>query len=603
MSTVESWNDTSDSEAGKVLVQYAKALESRLDTYVANLELYAAVYSERLEVALRPSRRRNLQPASQTKNANLTFNVARSLCDTEHATVTEAMPRPTFLTEDANQPQQDKAKQLQFAIDGLLSDLRGYAIIEECELDKNVFGAGVHKVHSVNGRPAIERVLISDLLVDEDLIGPGQDPKQIIHRMEVSRAAMLVYFRNEPEWVRKAIKAAPAIASSGIAGQRQDKIVVYDAYTAPIDEEHPGLHGVAIENCDKLIFKEPWESPRLPFVIQYWQRPRIGFYPVGVIEQVLGIQVEINKFFRNMSKALTRWGGVTCLLPTGSKINPLLWTNAPEGKFIPYDPLGGQPVFMNGPKLSPEEINWLQFQIDTAYKATGIPQNVAFAQREPGIPSASGQRQLAQKAASRLAPQSKQYERGFVNTAWLLDDVLRRLVEDGEKLVISTVDQGALHRVNIDEAISLEPGTYHIDVYAGNFLSKHPATAFDQVESLAEKGIFSKQEVRELIDMPDIKAKLGGGPDVKATYLKQIKQALSRGVLVPPEDFHPLEVGVPLYRAALFEAQNSGVAEDRLNVLRDWIKRAKDIMRPPPQVGPDGQPIVQQQQAPQQQAA
>lgn len=588
-----SWIDAKPAVAGKILVQYAKGLESRLETRVQNYEIYAAVYSEQLETNLRPSRRRRLSQPAATRNTNLTFNLARSLCETEHANITEAEPRPTFVTEDGNRDDQDKARELQAAIDGIMSDLRGYDIFARCELDKCVLGTGVTKIHAINGRPAIERVLVSDILIDEDLMGPGEDPSQVIHRMEIPRAAMLVYAMSwkAPKRVLDAIRSAPSLVSSNAAGKRSDLIAVYDACSLPIDEEHPGRRALAIENFEELIHHEEWKAPRLPYVFQRWQRPTTGFYGIGIVEQVIGIQIEINKFYRNISRALTRWGGVTCLVPTLAKLDTQLWTNSPDGKFIGFDGSGGQPIFMNGPKLSPEDRSWLEWQIENGYRVTGIPQTSAFAEREQGIPSAEGQRQISKKAASRLNPQSKQYERAIVDGAWLLDDVIRKLKEENAKLVISSASQGALHKVDIDAAISLSPGTYKIDVFAGNLLSRHPATRQEQLLAYGNSGVFEKDEVRSMLSgSPDIQAAIGKRPDLKGMYQRQIKRALKDGTYTRPEEYWAphLPMGVQLYSDALFEAQSDGVADERLKPLREFLQAARDILDPPPEVGPDG---------------
>ncbi len=583
--STQSWTDAKQEECGRVLVAYAKALESRLAPRLVNWEIFAAVYSEQLETKLRPSRRRKLTEPSATRNGNLTFNLGRSLVETEHANITEAEPRPTFIVEDGNREDHDCATELQAAIDGVMSDLRGYDTIARCELDKCVLGTGVTKIHAVNGRPAIDRVLISDILIDEELMGPGEDPPQVIHRQEVPRAAMLVYAKKwgANDTILKAIQDAPALMTSGIAGRRNDLIAVYDAYSKPIDDENPGRHAIAIENCDEALLVEEWKSPRLPFLFQRWQRPTTGFYGIGIIEQVLGIQIEINKFYRNVSKALTRWGGVTAFIPTQMKLDTTQWTNAPEGKFIPYDGTGGSVTMITAPKLS-SEVEWLNWQIENGYRVTGIPQNTAFAEREPGIPSAEGQRQMSKKAASRLAPQSKQFEATHVNAAWLLDDVLRKLRADEEELVISTATDGSLHKVNVDKAISLKPGTYKIDIFAGNLLSRHPATRREEIKDLANAKIFDNDELRALLGgASDIKAALGKRPDIKGYYQKQIKRAIDKGEATRPESFWRahLPVGVQLYSDALFEAQSEGVPEARLQVLRDWLTAANDIMSPP----------------------
>lgn len=587
-----SWLDLPKHKAGAELAQYAAALDQRMQGRLRNAEIFAAVYSEQLETSLRPSRQRSLITPAESRNANLTFNMARSLCETEHATITESTPRPTFLTEDGNRPDQDKAIELQHAVDGVFSDLRAYETYERAELDKCVLGVGVTKVHHVNGRPAIDKPLITDILVDEDLIGTGQEPRAIIHRQEVSRRDMHVWFKNAPASVHAAIDNAPAIVPAVLDERRADLIVAYDAYALPIDvatgeaqvdEWLRGRHGIAIENHDALIYDKEWKSPRSPFQFQHWQRPTRGFYGIGVIEQVLGMQVEINRFYRNVGIALKMWGVPTAFVPDGSKIDLQKMVNNPMGRFIPYDATGGGvPIMWNGLILTPEVMQWLQFQMENGYRVTGIPQNTAFAEREQGIPSARGQREISQKGASRLAPQSKQYERAIVDGAWRVDDILRELKEDGAKLVISTADQGALHKVDLDAALSLTPGTYKVDVFAGNFLSRHPASKVEEVQELAKSEIFTPEEVKQLIPMPDVTAALGKAADVKGIYRRQIANTIKKGIYTRPEAFFPQkELGVKLYSEALFENQSAGVATDRLQLLRDWLTAMKDILQPP----------------------
>jgi hypothetical protein len=582
---MRAWTDVPAKERGRELVRYAKALEARLSSKLDIWEICAAVYSESLYVSLRPSRARNLTQPSTTRNANLTFNVTRSIVDTEHATVTEADPRPTLVTEGGNRPQQDKATELQRAIDGTFSDQHAYETHARAELDKDVLGTGVTKTHRVGNRIAIDRVLISDMLIDEDLLGAGQDPQQAIHRQEIARKTVLAQLKSAdaPERFLEAVRKAPAVvASSPSAGERADMIVVYDAYTLPIDVDNPGTHAWAVDGCDECIFEEEWTKPRLPFAFQFWQRPTTGFYGIGIVEQLLGLQAEVNRFFRTVSKSLKRWGVVTVLLPTTAKIDPKQWTNHEAGQFVPYDPLGGQPVPLNAALLSPEVMNWLQFVIDVMYKAVGVPQNTAFAQREAGIPSARGQREITQKAASRLSPQSKQYERALVHSAWCVDSILRELVEDGEKLEISTADQGALHRVDIHEAISLEPGTYKIDIFAGNLLSRHPASKREEVQELVGAKVFTPEEAKQLILRPDVEAAIGKAVDAAGIYKRMIDLAIRKDRYIEPDANWPAkELGVKLFSEALFENEVSGVAEARLDHLRNWLKQMKDIMQPP----------------------
>jgi len=106
----------------------------------------------------------------------------------------------------------------------------------------------------------------------------------------------------------------------------------------------------------------------------------------------------------------------------------------------------------------------------------------------------------------------------------------------------------------------------------------------EQVEELAKSQIFTPAEARALVPMPDVDAMLGKQLDVKGIYRKQIASAIDEGTYSRPEAFWPEldTTGKQLYSEAIFENQSAGVADDRLQILRDWLIAANDLVNPPP---------------------
>jgi hypothetical protein len=168
---VEPWIDSPKS-AGKVhepLVAYCKQLEARYwAPRIPQWELYLRMYGDDGTLSLLPSRfRPQIDPGSRPKY--LQMNITRSLVDTGAAKVGQARPRPYYLTEGGSWNLQEKATTLQRLTDGVFDQVDLYELAQRAQLDSCIFGTGCIKLWREKGEIKAERVLISEILVDESL--------------------------------------------------------------------------------------------------------------------------------------------------------------------------------------------------------------------------------------------------------------------------------------------------------------------------------------------------------------------------------------------------------------------------------------------------
>src|SRR5574343_252401 len=174
----QSWFEEPRFEAHNTLWGYLQHIGETyaLDRLTA-YETYLGMLGDLESVGVYPSRT-TPPPTLQLRGAHLTLNVARALSDTAVAKITSARPRPYFLTYGGNFEQQQKAKGLQRAADGLFDENRAYRIGADAFRDACGIGTGCVKIIKRKGKPALERTLISEILVDETLAW-GREPREM----------------------------------------------------------------------------------------------------------------------------------------------------------------------------------------------------------------------------------------------------------------------------------------------------------------------------------------------------------------------------------------------------------------------------------------
>src|SRR3989304_2980143 len=112
-------------------------------------------------------------------------------------------PKPYFLTSGGDYQTQRKAKKLNQFIDGIFYENNAYDMGIEAFRDGEVFGDGIVHVFEKNDRIAFERVLPSELYVDEVEGFYGQPRK--LHRVkQVDRAMLVAYYPDHKAKIEEA---------------------------------------------------------------------------------------------------------------------------------------------------------------------------------------------------------------------------------------------------------------------------------------------------------------------------------------------------------------------------------------------------------------
>lgn len=562
----------------------------RSSSYLKFARLYSNMEISSLSGGLF-SRSNDSQAYSQNR---VTYNVIKSCIDTASAKIAKNKPRPFFLTEDAAWSLQKKAKLLTSFFQGQFErmgtgtgeDRTFWGIGRQCFVDACIFGTGAVKFFLEGDEVKAERCFIDEIFVDE-AEGRYRQPRQL-HQVKLVHREVLY------DLYPKKYHAAISSAASGLKGElnaqtQADMIQVQESWHLPSGEgAKDGKHVITIENA--TLHAERWDKPYFPFLFQRWSMQPLGFYGRGLSEELIGIQLEINKHLRNIQLAQHLcavpqvWLDVTSRVP-GKKLNNEI------GGIKYYR--GSPPIFMTPPAMSPEVYRHLETLYQKAYEITGISLLSATSQKPAGLDSGVALREYSDIQTERFSLVENMYEDFYMEATYLTLDLFRDLVKEGKKPMVRVADATYSKEVSFAE-VDIPDDKISVRAYPTNFLPSTPAGKFQTVQELVQGGFFSQEEALDLLDFPDIskatRIKLSGRESVVKMIEYNIEKAGKD--YLSPDPRMDLQLASRMTQSYILRGMADNMPEEILNVLRTFQDQVEaliaQMMTPPPMMPPPG---------------
>lgn len=580
------WTECEQFEAHDVLLPYLESIKQEYrDTRLTWFECFIGMYADMQDISLLPSRAAS--PASPLLNRYaVPVNVVAPLVDTAEARITQARPRPFFKTVGGSWSQQRQAKKLQKFADGIFDETKAYRLGAQALKDAALFGTGCVKVFTRNGRICAERVLMSEILVNE-VLGFDSNPPEIGQVKEVARESVkkmaIAAGRKEILPQIDALTSVASRTSSFFVDMVEIYEVWYKAKGCKDDEKHyqPGRHVIMVAGA--TIVDEEWEHDYFPLIFIRWREAPTGFHGLGVAQQVMSTQIEITSTVKNISKNHHLNANPRVLVPFGSGINPNHITNA-WGTVLEHNP-GLEPKQWVPQIVSPETYQWFTMMYEKAFELCGLSTQSAFAQKPSGVTAGKALRELSDIQSDRLAPVSQRYEGFYLDLTRAFVDCAEKLYnEDPSYSVVAPGSRNA-ERLNWKE-VKMPKDQYTVQLFAANFLSRTPAGLFDDIQDLMNMQLIDPVTARKLLDFPDLQQVFDQENAARDNFESQIEKILDGGPLLNPQPFDDLQLGIKTYRDAYNRARLDDVPESMQEKIREWIEQAQALVaasQPPPQ--------------------
>lgn len=528
------------------------------------------------------------QPALRDR---ISYNVVQSVVDTAVARVGRNRPRPMFLTNGGDYKKQREAKLLNNFLDGVFYENNTHDLGVTAFRDGAVWGDGFIHVFPQHGRVRHERVMASEIFVDDVEALYGQ-PRQLHRVKQIDRQVLLDMFPDEAGLI---MGAKPSRTEENGRSIIADMITVRESWHLP---SGPGAKdGKHVITIDGAVLGEvhDWPYEWFPFARVQWSPRLYGYWGQGLAEQLQNIQLEINKLLWVIQRSFHLAGSFKVFIENGSKVVKEHLNND-IGSIINYT--GTMPTYVTPQIVSPEIFSHLNTLINKAYEQSGISQLSAASLKPEGLNSGRAIREYNDIQTDRFAVIAKGYENLFMDIAKLSIETVKILAAENPKYEVRVPGRKTVSLVRWND-IHLDEDDYVMQVYPVSSLPSDPAGRLATIQEYAQAGFLSPRQARRLLDFPDLE-QVESLANAEEDYLTAVfDKIVDDGDYTPPDPLDDLGMAKQLCLEYYAKGKQHNLSEARLELLRRYLAQITEIeqaMAPAPQMlpmpGATGEPLA-----------
>ena len=513
------------------------------------------------------------RPAAPVRD-RLTYNIVQSCIDSLVSMLIQNKPKPMFLTSAGDSNIQRRAKKLDAFCYGSFYQNNIYTLGPKVFRDAAVFGEGIVHVYSDHGKIQFERVLPYEILVDYLESHYGPESTRSMHRIKnIDRTELAEMF---PEHTA-AIMSMSGTSTFISANQRSvaDTVTVIESWRLPTGSK-TGVHTITSENT--LLLCEEYEEDFFPFAIMRYCPRLYGFYGQGMAEQLVPLQVEINRTLISIQRSLYMGGTHKIFVQNGSKIIKSHIDNA-VGTILEY--AGNTPPQYVVPQLvQPEIYNHLESMIAKGYQLPGVSQMGATSVKTPGVNSGRAMRTEQNINTQRHQNVSQMYEDFYVQLSKLVVAAARKAYLKKDTIEVKVPGKRFIETINWKE-VNLEDDEFVLQIYPVSKLPNDPEGRLQSVQEMMQAGLIDPQVGRRLLDYPDLEAEENLA-NASLDYLHSIlDDIVDHGKYKAPESDDDLQTAKKLALEYIARGKLNNLAEDRLELLRTFNVQVDAFLAPP----------------------
>ena len=504
-------------------------------------------------------------------SARVTMNVIKAVCDTAVSRISRQRPRPRFLTHGGNWSLQRRARLLEQFCDQAFYQGGLYQLAPKVLLDAAVMGTGCLKIYRKGREVEFERVFSGELFVDP-VDGFYGQPRNFYQRKFIDRQVLMRLFPDHRAEIAAAQRTTDTIDYS--ATTMVDQIEVLEAWHLKSGADATdGRHTICISNA--TLLNEEWDKGSFPFVFVRWTDPLLGWWGEGVCAEIQGMQVEINKLLQKIQRAFHLMSVPRIYVENASKIRKSFFNNE-IGTIIPYS--GQPPVVATPPSLNREIFAHLDMLYNRSFEIAGISQMAATSMKPAGLNSGAALREYQDVESLRFTTVSRQYEEMFVEAARQVVGLGRDIyAEDNRHSVVVAKDSKTIDVVDWS-AVDMDADSYVLKVHPSSSLPVTPSGRLAFVEQLTALGLVGPEEAKDLLDFPDLEAKLSLDRAASTLIDRNIEAMLDEGIYIAPEPYQDHQLALKKVAAALMKAEQNNVEPERLALMREYLSQTHHML-------------------------
>lgn len=524
-----------------------------------------------------------------------TFNVVAQCVDTRANHVFRNKVRPMFLTEGGNYEDQQRARGMQRLVEGEFYRVGMYGELgmDVC-WDGEVWEAGGVKIYPdyENKRVVFERVFPWEFLVDERDARYGS-PTVLCQVHHVDRAILLGMYPDQEH--QDAIERAKASGDGAEVHPEDqtvsDQVMVIEWWHLPStrvdrddDEQwdvetadHDGRHIICVEN--HALMEEAWPLDSFPVA---WYKPdkeRMGYWSCSAPKALLGSQLALNRMAERMDQSMHLCAVPRIYVNRSAKVDTRLLNND-VGVVIEGNGVAGSAIQqITAASMPAEYIQRYERIIQQAKEQRGISELSAAAKKPAGIESKVALQHLSDTEAVRHTAAYRAWERFHLDAARVLIESVRMLARAGDDYEVMFGDDEELERIRWAD-VDLPDSRFVLKVWPTNLLSQEPAAKLEQVLMLAEKGIIDAQQLKVLLDFPDLKAAMSDGAAERRNIERKLELTVKGkdAARATPHPYLNLAMAQMMGQKRLNQLEADGAPDEVLERLRQFLEDTDELI-------------------------
>lgn len=514
------------------------------------------------------------------------FNLTAVIIDTLTAKLASIESVPQAVTNKGNSKGRKLAEDLNHLIKGIFHKGNISHTIQLAFRDAMIKRLGYLKVL----RDEEEGIKVERLYFDEVIIDPADgyynDPYKCIQRKAVPvHVAKSMY----PEFL-KDIEACEVKEIRLYNTRNYTPCITIAESWCKNTYIEGGRHTISIETA--TLLDEKWDRDYLPIIKVDYNEPVVGYMGNSVVDDLLPIQMEIDRIILSMQAILKTMSVPSWLVDTNSQMNKnhrtnkigLIW----EGDFKN----GIAPILHNGAAMPPEIMQAVEFFIQQGYARAGLTPMDTQGMQKTGTGNQSGEalKTMTDIKSERWQLLQHNFEKKHVEVAKI---ILKEL--QGTKFKVSAIDRIIGLKEISAKVIPKTSDSYVLRMYPVSSLPDSIPDLIDSVSQMLQLGVIQPSQVPDLFNMPDIDASVALQSAPRKVIDKKLEEMLDTQVYTNPEPYHDLDYAATAAMQQYNWAQYNDQPEEHLALLRRYINDVQALLaqRPPPPQSPAAAPKPQ----------
>ena len=273
-----------------------------------------------------------------------------------------------------------------------------------------------------------------------------------------------------------------------------------------------------------------YTTDRLPIVKIFYNIPILGNYTPSIVEELDGIQTQIDLISAKISAAAQLTPANTTYVLEGSNLSPGDINNRIGNVYGVKCPPGMTTLPVMNVTPSPIDPYWqslMEYYIQKAYEVIGISQLSAMSKKPAGLDSGTALQTMEDVESDRFETQVMQYVNAFIELA----KTVIAVIPDTADILPSTKQSKSFKWSDVKKQSDL----FKVQYSAQSALSKDPQEKLKQVLQLREQGFLSNYEVPLYLDLPDLQNAYEGAQAVENAVDALIERCIEEGDTDIPE--------------------------------------------------------------------